>query len=82
MVEMLARLGAPHRRLAPVIHVAGTNGKCSTVAYLRAIFATAGLKAHAFTSPHLISVRECVRLAGRLIDDAALADAFARVEAA
>lgn len=82
MTKMLARLGAPHRRLAPVIHVAGTNGKGSTVAYLRAIFAAAGLKAHAFTSPHLVSVRECVRLAGRLIDDAALAERLARVEAA
>lgn len=82
MVEMLERLGAPHRRLAPVIHVAGTNGKGSTVAYLRAFFEVAGLKAHAFTSPHLISIRECVRPAGRLIDDAALADRLARVEAA
>lgn len=82
MLEMLGRLGAPHQRLGPVIHVAGTNGKGSAVAYLRAFFAAAGLRAHSFTSPHLISVRECVRLAGRQIADAALADRFARVEAA
>lgn len=82
MRVLLDRLDAPQSRLPPVVHIAGTNGKGSTVAYLRAFFEAAGLKAHAFTSPHFVSVRECVRLAGRLVDDGALAALFARVEAA
>ena len=52
MCRILGALGRPERRLPPVIHVAGTNGKGSTLAYLRAIGEAAGLKVHALTSPH------------------------------
>jgi len=72
----LARLGDPHLKLPPVIHVAGTNGKGSTVAFLRAIAEAAGLRAHVYTSPHLVRFHERIRLAGsngaRPIDDEAL----------
>lgn len=69
---LLAKLGNPHQRLAPVIHVAGTNGKGSTVAYLRAIFEAAGYRVHAYISPHLVHFHERIRVAGRLIDDITL----------
>jgi dihydrofolate synthase/folylpolyglutamate synthase len=62
-----------------VLHVAGTNGKGSTCAFLRAALEAAGLKVHAYTSPHLVRFNERIRLAGRLIDDAALADVLAAV---
>jgi dihydrofolate synthase/folylpolyglutamate synthase len=80
--RLLAALGHPERRLPPVIHVAGTNGKGSTVAYLRAIAEAAGLRVHALTSPHLVRFAERIRIAGRLIDDAALAELVEVVEAA
>ncbi|MGC1304276.1 MAG: folylpolyglutamate synthase/dihydrofolate synthase family protein, partial [Caulobacteraceae bacterium] len=80
--RLLAVLGNPERRLPPVVHVAGTNGKGSTVAYLRAIGEAAGLKVHAFTSPHLVRFAERIRLAGTLISDAHLAEVLERVEAA
>jgi dihydrofolate synthase/folylpolyglutamate synthase len=80
--RLLATLGHPERRLPPVIHVAGTNGKGSTVAYVRAIAEAAGLRVHAITSPHLVRFAERIRLAGTLISDAALEDLIARVEAA
>ena len=70
---LLARLGNPHRRLPPVLHVAGTNGKGSTCAFLRAAIEAAGLTAHVYTSPHLVRFNERIRLAGRLIEDDALA---------
>jgi dihydrofolate synthase / folylpolyglutamate synthase len=70
---LLDRLGNPERRLPPVFHVAGTNGKGSTCAFLRAALEAAGIKVHAYTSPHLVRFNERIRLAGRLIDDAALA---------
>jgi dihydrofolate synthase/folylpolyglutamate synthase len=70
---LLARLGNPERELPPVFHVAGTNGKGSTCAFLRAAFEAAGLKAHVYTSPHLVRFNERIRLAGRLIEDEALA---------
>ena len=79
--RLLARLGHPERRLPPVIHVAGTNGKGSTVAFVRAMAEAAGLKVHAFTSPHLVRFNERIRLAGRLIEDAHLAEVLARLEA-
>jgi dihydrofolate synthase / folylpolyglutamate synthase len=82
MRVMAARLGDPQRRLPPVVHVAGTNGKGSTIAFLHAFFQAAGLRTHAYVSPHLTSVRECVRLSGRLIDDAYLAELLRRVAAA
>jgi dihydrofolate synthase/folylpolyglutamate synthase len=65
-----------------VIHVAGTNGKGSTVAYLRAMAEAAGLKVHVFTSPHLVRFAERIRLAGTLITDEHLAEVLERVEAA
>lgn len=80
--RLLAALGHPERRLPPVIHVAGTNGKGSTVAYLCAIGAEAGLRVHALTSPHLVRFAERIRLAGQLITDPQLEDLIARVEQA
>ncbi len=77
----LERLGHPERALAPVIHVAGTNGKGSTCAFLRAIAEAAGLRTHVYTSPHLIAPNERVRVAGRLLDDAAFLSALDRVAA-
>jgi dihydrofolate synthase / folylpolyglutamate synthase len=65
----LEALGQPHDRLPPVLHVAGTNGKGSTCAFLRAMTEAAGLRAHVFTSPHLIFPNERVRLAGALASD-------------
>jgi dihydrofolate synthase/folylpolyglutamate synthase len=79
--RLLAALGAPQNRLAPVVHVAGTNGKGSTVAFLRAIAEAAGLRVHAFTSPHLVRFAERIRLAGKLIDDDHLTALLTRVEA-
>ena len=70
---LLDRLGNPHRRLPPVFHVAGTNGKGSTCAFLRAAIEAAGKTAHVFTSPHLVRFNERVRIAGKLIEDAQLA---------
>ena len=72
MERLLARLGHPERRLPPVIHVAGTNGKGSTVACLRHIMEAAGLKVHAYTSPHLVKFHERIRVAGELISEADL----------
>ena len=70
---LLARLGNPERALPPVLHVAGTNGKGSTCAFLRAAVEAAGLAAHVYSSPHLVRFNERIRLAGRLIGDEALA---------
>jgi dihydrofolate synthase/folylpolyglutamate synthase len=70
---LLARVGDPHLRLPPVLHVAGTNGKGSTCAFLRAAIEAAGLRAHVYSSPHLVRFNERIRLAGQLIDDALLA---------
>jgi dihydrofolate synthase / folylpolyglutamate synthase len=72
MHAILARLGHPEKKLPPVIHVAGTNGKGSTVAYLRHIMEAAGLKVHAYTSPHLVKFHERIRVAGELISEADL----------
>jgi dihydrofolate synthase/folylpolyglutamate synthase len=76
---LLDRLGRPQDRLPPVFHVAGTNGKGSTVAFLRAALEAAGHMVHAFTSPHLVRFNERIRVAGRLIDDAPLADLLTEV---
>ena len=70
--RLLAIMGHPERNLPPVIHVAGTNGKGSTVAMLRAGIEGAGQSAHVYTSPHLVRFHERIRVAGRLIDEAAL----------
>jgi len=75
--ELLGRLGNPERSLPPVLHVAGTNGKGSTCAFLRAALEAAGLEAHAYTSPHLVRFNERIRLAGRLIADEALTEFLA-----
>ena len=70
--RLLAQLGNPQDRLAPVVHVAGTNGKGSTVAFLRAFVEAAGLRAHVYTSPHLVKFNERIRVSGTLISDADL----------
>ena len=82
MRRLCAALGDPQLRLPPVIHVAGTNGKGSTVAFLRAMAEAAGLRVHVFTSPHLVRFAERIRLAGTLIADDHLAEVLARVETA
>lgn len=76
---LLARLGDPHRRLPPVFHVAGTNGKGSTCAFLRAMLEADGLRVHVYSSPHLCRFNERIRLAGQLIDDGDLASLLAEV---
>lgn len=70
--RLLATLGNPERRLPPVIHIAGTNGKGSTQAMIRAGLEAAGDRVHAYTSPHLARFHERIRLAGELISEAAL----------
>jgi dihydrofolate synthase/folylpolyglutamate synthase len=80
--RLLAALGRPQDRLGPVIHVAGTNGKGSTVAFLRAITEAAGLKVHVLTSPHLVRFAERIRVAGTLISDEELSRRIDEVEAA
>jgi len=77
--ELLARLGNPHQALPPVFHVAGTNGKGSTCAYLRAILEAEGQTVHAATKPHLVRYNERIRLAGELISDDLLADLLKEV---
>lgn len=69
MWHLLAALGNPQDALAPVIHIAGTNGKGSTLAMIRAGIEAAGLVAHAYTSPHLARFHERIRVAGRLISE-------------
>jgi dihydrofolate synthase/folylpolyglutamate synthase len=80
MQACLDALGNPERRLPPVIHVAGTNGKGSTCAFLRAIAEAAGLRVHVYTSPHLVRFHERIRLAGALVSEEALAEALEHVE--
>ena len=80
--RLLDSLGRPQDRLPPVIHVAGTNGKGSTVAVLRAIAEAAGFRAHIYTSPHLVRFVERIRLAGELITEPHLAEVLDRVERA
>ncbi len=69
---LLTKLGDPQLKLPPVFHVAGTNGKGSTVAFLRGCLEAAGKRVHVYTSPHLVRFNERIRLAGQLIDDATL----------
>src|SRR5262245_44528887 len=84
--QLLVRLGHPERRLPPVIHVAGTNGKGSTIAFMRAALEAAGYGVHVYTSPHLVHFHERIRLAapggGRLVEEAPLIAAFEACEAA
>lgn len=70
---LLERLGDPHRNLPPVFHVAGTNGKGSVCAFLRAMLEADGRRVHVTTSPHLVRYNERIRIAGELIGDAELA---------
>jgi dihydrofolate synthase/folylpolyglutamate synthase len=72
LTDLLARLGNPHHKLPPVVHIAGTNGKGSTTATLRAIAEAAGHRVHVYTSPHLVRFAERIRLAGQLISEDAL----------
>lgn len=79
---VLGAIGDPQRALPPVIHVAGTNGKGSTVAFLTAMAQAAGLRAHVYTSPHLVDLTERFRIAGRLISPDRLDAILNEIEAA
>jgi dihydrofolate synthase/folylpolyglutamate synthase len=80
--RLLAALGHPERALPPVVHVAGTNGKGSVLALLRAILEASGLRVHVYTSPHLVRFHERIRLAGTLIEEPALLDLLEECERA
>lgn len=80
--RMLEAIGRPQDRLPPVIHVAGTNGKGSTIAFLRAMLEAQGKRVHVYTSPHLVAFRERVRLAGELVSSRALNAALEECETA
>lgn len=80
VLRLLEKLGNPHLRLPPIIHVAGTNGKGSTVAFMRAMAEAAGLRVHAYTSPHLIRFNERIRLKGELVSDQELLNVFDEIE--
>lgn len=82
MERLLDALGRPQDRLAPVLHVAGTNGKGSVCAFLRAIAEAAGLSAHVYTSPHLVRFHERIRLAGQLVAEEQLYETLLEVERA
>jgi dihydrofolate synthase/folylpolyglutamate synthase len=79
IATLMERLGNPHRRLPPVFHVAGTNGKGSVCAFLRAMLEAQGYRVHVTTSPHLVRYNERIRLAGELIEDGALANLLKEV---
>jgi len=79
--RLLERLGHPERRLPPVVHVAGTNGKGSVIAYLRAMLEAAGYRVHVYISPHLVRFHERIRLAGKLIEEQALLEVLKECEA-
>jgi dihydrofolate synthase/folylpolyglutamate synthase len=83
--RLLDRMHRPDRRLPPVIHVAGTNGKGSTIAFMRAILEAAGMRVHVYTSPHLVRFHERIRLGamggGRFVAEERLAEALTRAEA-
>ncbi|ODT75575.1 MAG: bifunctional folylpolyglutamate synthase/dihydrofolate synthase [Pelagibacterium sp. SCN 64-44] len=81
MLPLLDKLGNPQDHLPPVIHVAGTNGKGSTIAYLRAFLEAAGKKVHVYNSPHLVRFNERIRLAGELVGTRKLNAALEAVEA-
>ena len=78
--RLLEALGEPQRNLPPVIHVAGTNGKGSTIAFMRAALEAAGKRVHAYTSPHLVSFHERITLGGRAIGEDELAALLREVE--
>jgi len=78
--RLLGDLGAPQKNLPPVVHVAGTNGKGSTIAFMRAALEAAGKRVHVYTSPHLVRFNERIRLTGGLVDDQRLTQALDRCE--
>ena len=78
--RLMADLGHPERRLTQVVHVAGTNGKGSTTAFMRAALEAAGKRVHVYTSPHLVRFHERIRLAGTFVDEEELADALISAE--
>jgi dihydrofolate synthase / folylpolyglutamate synthase len=78
--SLLAKLGHPERRLPPIFHVGGTNGKGSTCAFLRAIGEAAGMRVHVYTSPHLVRFNERIRVASELVSDADLIAAMEEIE--
>jgi dihydrofolate synthase/folylpolyglutamate synthase len=80
--RLLADVGSPHLKLPPIVHVAGTNGKGSLVAYLRAMAEAAGYRVHVYTSPHLVRFNERIRVAGELISDDMLEDVLTEAEQA
>ena len=80
MARLLQKMGDPHLHLPPVIHVAGTNGKGSTVAFIRAMLEAAGLRVHVYTSPHLQRFHERIRLSGELISEAELCERLLECE--
>jgi len=80
--RLLSALGDPHQKLPPVIHVAGTNGKGSTVATMRACLEAGGYRVHVYTSPHLIRFHERIRLAGELIEEDRLIELLEECERA
>lgn len=79
IVRLLDRLGNPHRRLPPILHIAGTNGKGSAAAFSRALLEESGYRVHVHTSPHLVNWHERFRLTGQLVGDALLAETISRV---
>lgn len=84
--RLLAKLGSPHLKLPPVIHVAGTNGKGSVTAYLKSILEASGRRVHVYTSPHLVRFHERIEIAGadgkaRPIAEDALVDVLSRTQA-
>src|ERR1700683_5142089 len=79
-LDLLKKLGDPHKKLPPVIHVAGTNGKGSTCAFLRAMLEAAGYRVHVYTSPHLVSFHERIRIAGKLIEEQELIEILSYCE--
>src|SRR5208282_6908550 len=85
MWRLLDALGHPERKLPPVIHVAGTNGKGSTIAFMRAMLEAAGARVHVYTSPNLVRLNERFRIAreggGKFVDDEELADVLSECEA-
>jgi dihydrofolate synthase/folylpolyglutamate synthase len=78
--DLLEKLGNPQDRLPPLFHVAGTNGKGSTCAFLRAMLETAGYKVHVYTSPHLVTIHERIRIAGKLIGEEELLELLVKAE--
>ncbi len=80
MRALMTALGNPEKNLPPVIHLAGTNGKGSTLAFLRAIYEAAGYRVHAYTSPHLVRFNERIVIGGSEISDEYLAQLLEQVQ--